>query len=219
MSAFNPNNKFSQENNSGLLLLWGKRHTLPQEDAWTLRMELLKRHLSEEAREVEMWNTVDYGLEGNAPYISIDIHQTYLHASVLFYAIREMWLRDKTREGVSVTAIVSLAYHTQPVSKQARRAEMLYSYEYRGDRFEGRVIRDYFLNSKAANALANDFCPGQQITVKIVPNQPHISYFPSGFGFIEAFTTGLIFPGLILVATLFLVLSLTFAMIQKIAAI
>jgi len=112
-------------------------------------------------------------------------HHAYLNLSLLLLAIRELWLRHRAKGGVPVEATVELAYHTDPVAKKVFRAEMRYSYGFEGRQFSGRVARDYFLNFKAADKLAS-LRRGEKVIVLVKPDQPEISYYASGFGFIEA---------------------------------
>jgi hypothetical protein len=112
-------------------------------------------------------------------------HHAYLNLSLLFLAARELWLRHNTEGGVPVEATVELAYRTDPVAKKVFRAEMRYAYQFEGRQFSGRVARDYFLNHKAADRLAS-FRKGENLTVLVNRDRPEISYYPSGFGFIEA---------------------------------
>jgi len=217
--AFDPNNKFSVKSNEDILQLWRNRKDL-KEDIDTLQMELQKRHLSREASDVEIEDFVDHPIRGSSFCKGIDFHQTYLNGSIILYGIRELWLRYKTKDGVPVAATTILAYHTEPLNKMAFRAEMLYAYEYEGKQFEGRVVRDYFFNHKAADSLANKFHPGEGLTVTIAPNRPELSYYPSGFGFIEAFTIGsvsLILAGLILTTVLLLLVGAASLLMEKLS--
>jgi hypothetical protein len=75
-------------------------------------------------------------------------------------------------------------YHTDPVNKRVFRAELQYSYQFEGRQLTGRVARDYFLNHKAADKLAQ-FHSGDKLMVRVRPDRPEVSYYPSGFGFVE----------------------------------
>jgi len=108
----------------------------------------------------------------------------YLNLSLLFLAIRELWLQLQTKEGVPVEATVEMAYHTEPINSRVFRAELRYRYQFRGRELTGRVARDYFLNHKAANKLAQ-FRRGEKLVIRVRPDSPEVSYYPSGFGFVE----------------------------------
>lgn len=108
----------------------------------------------------------------------------YLNLSLLFLALRELWLQRQTKEGAPVEATVETAYHTDPVNKRVFRAELRYSYQFGGRELTGRVARDYFLNHKAADKLAQ-FRRGEKLVVRVRPDRPEVSYYPSGFGFVE----------------------------------
>ncbi len=199
-------NRFSRRGNDNLLQLWRGRDALDDSDIDPLRDELERRGLSKELEEIcnQPASKDIYGDLPRGP-------QTYLNLSVPFWWIREIWLRIKTRNGIQLDAVVDNARRTRPPSRSAARAELLYSYEYQGQQYSGRTVRDFVFDTAAANSLAYDFHQGEKLPIIIDRQDPAISYFPSGFGLFEPIVVGFqaLFAWAVVIALIRLLVSLT----------
>ena len=185
-------NRLGKRSDQFLLQLWRGRDGLKDEDVDVLRDELDKRGLSKELEEI-----VDQGTTGSVYGELSPGPWTYGNLSVPFWWLRELWLQRKTRNGISIEATITLARRTAYRRKSAARAELIYSYEFQGKQYDGRVVRDFALGPAAADSLAYDHHPGEQLPIVICQNDPKISYYPSGFGFIEPMCTGTIYVAVI----------------------
>ncbi len=181
-----PANKFSRRSNDNLLQLWKGRDQLMDQDIDPLRDELERRGLTKEVEEI-----------ANQPSVR-DIYcelpsgpRTYLNLSVPFWWLRELWLRHRTDKGLSIEGIVQMAQRTRSSFGQAARAQLLYSYEFQGRQYSGRVVRDFKLGSADADSLVYDHHPGEKLPILINRDDPNISYYPSGLGFIEPVLVGI----------------------------
>jgi Protein of unknown function (DUF3592) len=162
-----------------LLQVWVERPQLVAEAESALREEIRKRGLAREAgRTVDVWAKPPE--QQLAPPV-----ETFINLSVLWFAIRELWLRLQTRRGVPVEAHVEATRRTEPAYRSGARAELRYSYEYQGKVYPGRAVRDFMFNSRAADALVFGHHAGENIMVRIDPDHPSRSYFRSGFGWAE----------------------------------
>jgi hypothetical protein len=162
-----------------LLQVWVERPQLVAEAESALRDEIRKRGL---AREVE--HAVDVWAKPPEQQLAPPV-ETFINLSVLWFAIRELWLRLQTRRGVPVEALVEATRRTEPAYRSGARAELRYCYKYQGEEYTGRVIRDFMFNSRAADALAFGNHAGENIMIRIDPDNPSRSYFRSGFGWVE----------------------------------
>jgi len=181
-----PVNKFSRRSNENLLQLWRARDKVSDFDIDPLRDELDNRGLSKEMEEISQQASVGsiYGKLPPSP-------QTYLNISVPFWWLRELWLRGKTNGGRPVEATVIKAQRTRSGLLGTARTELLYSYEFQGQQYTGRVVRDFRSGANAADALALDHHTGEKLPILINPENPEISYYPSGLGSIEPIIAGL----------------------------
>jgi hypothetical protein len=167
-----------------LLQLWVERFQLVDEARAALREEISRRGIKKEAEVA-----VDRRAEPSQPVLAPPV-ETFMGVSALWWLLRELWLRNQTQGGVYVDAIVGSTKRTRHGYRSAARAELCYAYEYQGTRHVGRAVRDFVLNTKAADALAFNHTQGERIPVKINPLHPERSYYPSGFGWIESVVLG-----------------------------
>jgi hypothetical protein len=175
---------YRQLDNDELLQLWVERSQLGGEAKEALREEIRRRGIAKEA-EVAVDRRAEPPEHELAPAV-----ETFANVSVLWWLIREVWLRNQTREGVSVQATVDSTRQTRTGWRSAARAELRYSYEYEGVRYTGRAVRDFVFNSRAADALAFGHAMGEQVVVQVNPRHPERSYYPTGFGWIESMVLG-----------------------------
>jgi|SRR5580700_1582450 hypothetical protein len=129
--------------------------------------------------------------------------ETYINLSVLWFWLRELWLRSRTSQGISTNATVESTRRTRPGYRSAARAELRYSYHFQGTQYTGRTVRDFLFNSAAAESLT-EHRYGQIIAVLVDPNHPERSYYPSGFGWVEPLIMG-IFASLVWLLLLLIV--------------
>ena len=109
-----------------LLQVWVERPQLVAEAESALRDEIRKRGLAREAEHaVNVWAKPPE--QQLAPPV-----ETFINLSVLWFAIRELWLRLQTRSGVPVEAHVEATRRTKPSYRSGARAELRYSYKYQG---------------------------------------------------------------------------------------
>ncbi len=180
-----PLNKFSRRSNENLLQLWRARDKVSDFDIDPLRDELDNRGLSKEMEEISQQASVG-SIYSNLP----PGPQTYLNLSVPFWWLRELRLRSKTNGGRPVEATVTKAQRTRSGMLGTARAELLYSYEFQGQQYTGRVVRDFQSGADAADALALDHHTGEKLSILINQENPEISYYPSGLGSIDPILTG-----------------------------
>jgi hypothetical protein len=179
-------NKFSRRSDDNLLQLWRARDKVSDFDIDLLRDELEIRGLSKEMDEIAQQVSVGsiYGKLPSSP-------QTYLNLSVPFWWLRELRLRYKTNGGRSLEATITKAQRTGSGMLGTARVELLYSYEFQGQQYAGRVIRDFRSGSDpAADSLAYDHHPGEKLPILISQEDPEISYYPSGLGSIDPIISG-----------------------------
>lgn len=187
-----------------LLALWRERNRLADTARRALRDEINLRGLSKEAESPPIQESA----KPLAPPV-----ETYLNASVLFWWLREIWLRLRTRRGFSVRATVESTSRTRPGYKSAARAELSYSFAFQGRQYSGRVVRDFLFDNAAGDSLAFGHKQGQSISVRLKSEYPECSYYPSGFGWIEPLLVGL-FAVMIWVALVAMVVGLIFESVR-----
>jgi len=175
-------NDFSDEyhhrSDEELLQLWVERSQLASEARRALQSEIHKRSLTREAESAtDVW-AIPPERELAPPVNS------YLGLSVPWFWLRELWLRFRSRHGISVEAEVESSRQTRQPVRSSARAELRYSYTHEGQRYSGRAVRDFVFSKRAADALAFDHKPGDVISVRIDPANPSLSFFPSGFGWL-----------------------------------
>jgi hypothetical protein len=164
-----------------LLQIWNERVELSEEARQALRAEIDLRQLSREA---------DTPLRPQPTRQLAPPVYTYGDVTVLFWWLRELWLRVQTRDGPLVPATIESTSQTRRRFRSATRAELRYVYEFQGTRYSGRSTRDSSYNQRAADALAFGRKPGETISVQVNPQDPSRSYYPSGFGWIEPLLYG-----------------------------
>lgn len=178
--------RFSKRSNENLLQLWRARDLLKDEDIDPLRDELDARGLSKQVEEIsELASTRDmYGKLAPPPF-------TYFNLSVPALWIRELWLRHKTKDGVSSDAKIEMVQRTGfGFLGGAARAELQYSYEFQGGRYFGRVLRDFKADSASADSLVYDHQVGERIPIVVSREAPDVSYCPSGMGILDPISLG-----------------------------
>jgi hypothetical protein len=177
--------RFSRRSNENLIQLWRGRDGLNDDDIEPLRVEIENRGLSKKIEE----------MDGEAP--SKDIYgelppgpQTFLNFSVLVWWLRELWLRHRTRDGIQVSATIESTQRTRSSAGGAARAEIVYSYEFQGQQFSGRVVRDFSFDVTKADSLVYDHQSNEKLPILICQDNPAISYFPSGLGVFDPIALG-----------------------------
>jgi hypothetical protein len=178
--------RFSKRSNENLLQLWRARDLLNDEDIDPLRDELERRGLSRQVAEIAEQASIRnmYGELAPAPF-------TYFNLTVPALWIKELWLRQKTKDGCSTDAKVELVQRTRfGFLGGAARAELRYSYEFQGRQYSGRVTRDFKFDSAKADSLVYDHQVGEKITIRVNPEAPEISYCPSGMGIFDPIFLG-----------------------------
>ena len=182
----NSENRFCKRSNENLLQLWRGRDGLNDEDIDPLRTELEQRGLSVQMAEIEdqVGGKDIYGDLPPAP-------QTYLNLSVPAFWVREQWLRYKTMGGIAVEGVIGSVQRTRSRRGGAARAELSYLYEFQGQQYSGRVVRDFSFDSAKADSLVYDNHVGGKIPILISRQFPEISYFPSGIGIFDPIVLGL----------------------------
>jgi len=166
-----------------LLQIWVERSGLLPEALSALQQEIRRRGLEKDAE-----NATDAWVEPPEPKLAPAVF-TYFNVSTLWFAGRELWLRAKTRHGSWIDARIDSTVQTESGFRVASRSELRYSYEFQGQKYAGRTVRDSY-NWRAGNALVFEHHPGETISVRVDPAYPNISYFPSGFGWIEPLFEG-----------------------------
>ncbi|MGA3056359.1 MAG: hypothetical protein ABSD63_19290, partial [Candidatus Korobacteraceae bacterium] len=107
---------YRQLDNDELLQLWVERSQLGGEAKEALREEIRRRGIAKEA-EVAVDRRAEPPEHELAPAV-----ETFANVSVLWWLIREVWLRNQTREGVSVQATVDSTRQTRTGWRSAARA-------------------------------------------------------------------------------------------------
>jgi hypothetical protein len=178
--------KFGRRSEENLLQLWRGRDALNDDDIGPLRDEIERRGLSEKIESMDDDHpTRDiYGILPPGP-------QTYMNFSVLIWWLREIWLRYRTRNGLQVDAIIASTQRTRPRIRLASRAEMVYTYELRGQQYAGKVVRDFLYDRAKADSLVYDHHAAERIPIRISQDDPSISYFQSGLGIFDPVAVGL----------------------------
>jgi hypothetical protein len=179
--------KFRLRSNDNLLQMWRGRDRLRDADIQPLRDELEARGLSEEMEEIADAVTTEhpYGELPRGP-------ETYGNLSVPFWWLRELWLRHKTKNGVALEATIESTQRTGARWRSASRAELVYRYEFEGQKYSGRIIRDFMVGTAAADSLAYDHHPGDKIQIIVDRENPARSYASSGFGSVQPLITGIL---------------------------
>ena len=183
-----------------LLQLWVERSDLLPEAERALQSEIDRRGLTEQAvnaKDIRCEDEDDY----DNPKVREDSDQQLAPPvaawgpSITWYWLREMWLRQRTKDGLDIQAKVESALLTRANQGRGgggRRAELCYSYDCQGPQI-GRTVRDFMIGDRVGRALAFAHKPGDTITIRVDSNVPYRSYFPSGFGWIEPLFWGVFF--------------------------
>jgi hypothetical protein len=128
---------------------------------------------------------------------------SFMYWSVSYYWIRELLLARKSRNWTPVEGIVEFTHRTKGGYKKTVRAEVRYSYRFDSQGYMGRVVRDTCWSFRPADRLVDDHVAGGKILVRVNPDKPNQSYFPSGFGWVEPFVTLLLsFLGTLLLVSI-----------------
>jgi hypothetical protein len=135
---------------------------------------------------------------------------SFLYLSVPYYWLRELLLSLRAKRWRDVPATIEETYRSHGGSKQVVRAELWYSYSLFEGSYSGHVIRDVGLNFRGVNRLVNGHQAGDKITVKVNPDKPNESFFPSGLGWIDPVIVSL--PGL---GALGIVLTIAWSVIHR----
>jgi hypothetical protein len=114
---------------------------------------------------------------------------SFMYWSIPLYWLRELRLSKKARHWVLAEGEVLSAYRTKGGYRETIHAELSYSYTFNGGYYSGCTVRDCCFEPSAATALAEDNVRGQKINIRVNPDNPDESYFPSGFGSVEPFLT------------------------------
>jgi hypothetical protein len=181
--------EYKDRSNDDLIQLWSERNELTEAASLALQNELSTRGLSKEAADYRPPPPpIDHSAELAPPV------QTYFNISVLWWWLRELLLVQRTKGGIPLEARVESTERTKTAgsgrSRTAARADLRYSYDFRGGHYSGRVVRDFAFNSDAADLLAFGHHPGETISILIDQEHPEYSYYPSGFGFVEPILVG-----------------------------
>jgi hypothetical protein len=180
-------NRFGKRSNENLLQLWRGRDALNDDDIGPLRAELEQRELSTQMAEMDD-QVPGKNIYGELP----PPPQTYLNLTVPALWVREQWLRHKTKRGVPVEGIIDSVQRTR--SRRlggAARAELNYRYEFQGQQYSGRVVRDFSFDSAKADSLVYDNHVGEKLTILVSEQTPAVSYYPSGLGIFDPVALGL----------------------------
>ena len=114
---------------------------------------------------------------------------SFMYWSVSYYWLRELRLARKSGNWIPVEGIVESTHRTKCGYKETVRAELRYSYRFDSRLYIGRVVRDTCWSLGSANSLVDDHVAGGKIHIRVNPDKPNQSYFPSGFGWVEPFVT------------------------------
>lgn len=179
--------RFSRRSNDNLLQLWRGRDALKDDDIDPLRSELEKRGLSVKIAEMDE-QVPGKDIYGDLP----PAPQTYLNLSVPALWVREQWLRHKTARGTAVKGTIESVQRTRSGlrGRWAARAELTYRYEFQGQQYSGRVLRDFSFDSAKADSLVYDNHVGETISILVSRDSPEISYYPSGIGIFDPVVLG-----------------------------
>jgi hypothetical protein len=105
--------------------------------------------------------------------------------------MRELWLRHKTKGGLSADAEIEMVQRTRfGFWGGAARSELQYSYEFQGRQYSGRVVRDFKFDSANADSLVYDHQVGEKLPIMVSRETPEISYYPSGLGILDPIFLG-----------------------------
>jgi Protein of unknown function (DUF3592) len=119
---------------------------------------------------------------------------SFMYLSIPYYWLREVVQSLRAGRWNSAIATVESTYRSKGGYEETIRAELWYSYEFEGQHFSGRIVRDCGFNSGAVNNLVAHSV-GERIVIRVNPEKPTQSYFPSGFGWIEPLIIGFISIG------------------------
>jgi hypothetical protein len=169
--------EYQQHSDDELLQLWVERAQLLPEARAALGDEIRKREIGRQAEQAT---------DRRAETPQHEFAPSIWFGFVVWFWVRELRLRNSTREGRSIEATVTSAIQTKMRAPGAARAEVRFSYEYEGRQYTGRTVRDFQFGGRAADELAFGHRAGQKITVLVDPLHPNRSYFPSGFSCIGA---------------------------------
>jgi hypothetical protein len=156
------------------------------DDIDPLRLELEQRGLSPQIAEMDD-QVAGKDIYGDLP----PAPETYLNLSVPALWLREQWLRFKTAEGIAVEATIQSAQRSRSRYGGAARAEVNYVYEFQGQQYSGRIVRDFSFDSAKADSLVYDNHAGDKFPILISHQSPKISYCPSGIGIYDPVSFGL----------------------------
>jgi hypothetical protein len=165
-----------------LLQLWTQRAEMVPDAKSALWNEIEKRHISEQAHEYAPPQEI---VRKMAPPV-----ETFINITVLYWWLREIWLRVRCKHGTSQFARVESTRRTKMGYRSAARVELCYSYEFEGQQYASRTVRDFIFNNGAADSLAFGHKHGETIAIQLDPRDPSRSYYPSGFGWIEPLIVG-----------------------------
>ncbi len=179
-------NRFSRRSNENLLQLWRGRDGLNDDDIDPLRTELQQRGLSAQMEEISS-HVARRDIYGDLP----PAPQTYLNFSVPALWVREQWLRHKTKGGFAAEGTIESVQRTRSQWGRAARATLIYRYEFQGQPYSGRVVRDFSFDSAKADSLGYDNHVGDKLPILISRQSPEVSYYPSGIGIFDPIALGL----------------------------
>jgi hypothetical protein len=114
--------------------------------------------------------------------------------SFLYWSVSLTWLRERrlAKQAANWTLVEGTVESCgRRGGDETTGAVLRYSYEFGGEVFAGVTMRDTLLNPAAASRLAAH-APGERIPVRVNPDNPGESYFPSGFGSLEPVVMGII---------------------------
>ncbi|MDR3724579.1 MAG: DUF3592 domain-containing protein [Terracidiphilus sp.] len=114
---------------------------------------------------------------------------SFMYWSIPYCWFKELRLSSKAKEWVLAQGEVTYAHRTAGGYRETIRAELAYSYTFNGEYFSGQTVRECCFDASAATALVEDNEIGTKIEIRVNPDNPDESYFPSGFGSIEPLLT------------------------------
>lgn len=112
-----------------------------------------------------------------------------MYLSIPYYWLSEVIRSLRAEHWNSAIATVESTHRSRGGYEETSRAELWYSYEFEGQHFSGRIVRDCGFNSGAVNRLVAHSV-GERIMIRVNPGKPTQSYCPSGFGWIEPLIIG-----------------------------
>ena len=133
---------------------------------------------------------------------------SFCYISVPLYALKELWLSERSRNWISKDAIIQSCHYTLGGYKETIRVEVWYGYEVDGEHYAGRLIRDRVFGS--VQEVVRQYPEGGSATVRVNPVSPAQSYLHSGLGYFEPFFVGLVSLGTIGIL-LFIIIALVIA--------